>query len=427
MSINSTTVSAPAQKPAHMYQLIAAASIGNALEWFDLLIYGYFAVTISRIFFPSHNESVSLLMALGTFGISYLARPVGAIFLGAYADRAGRKASLLVSIVLMMVGTFLMLIMPSYASIGIMAPICVLVARLMQGFSVGGEFGSATAFLVEHGSERKGYFASWQWASQGLAALIASTFGVALTTLLTRSQLESWGWRTPYLFGLLLGPVGLYIRNRVAETPEFLSIKPTRTPVRDLMVNQWDRLLLAIGAVIVSTSSNYLILYVPTYAAKSLHLPQSTGFVATLVGACILTFGAPMIGHWSDKVGRSRIMMATTLLFLVSVYPLFSFLTTHASMATLIFAVAWLSLLKTGYSGALPAFLAECFPAQTRATGMSLSYNIGVPIFGGFAPFYITWLIALTGSSMAPSFYIIFTALLGLVALLMARARLHIK
>ena len=426
MSINSTTVSAPAQKPAHMYQLIAAASIGNALEWFDLLIYGYFAVTISRIFFPSANESVSLLMALGTFGISYLARPVGAIFLGAYADRAGRKASLLVSIVLMMVGTFLMLIMPSYASIGIMAPICVLLARLMQGFSVGGEFGSATAFLVEHGSERKGYFASWQWASQGLAALIASTFGVALTTLLTRSQLESWGWRTPYLFGLLIGPVGLYIRNRVAETPEFLSIKPTRTPVHDLVVNQWDRLLLAIGAVVVSTSSNYLILYVPTYAAKSLRLPQSTGFVATLVGACILTFGAPMIGHWSDKVGRSRIMMATTLLFLVSVYPLFSFLTTHASMATLIFAVAWLSLLKTGYSGALPAFLAECFPAQTRATGMSLSYNIGVPIFGGFAPFYITWLIALTGSNMAPSFYIIFTALLGLAALLIARKRLHL-
>ena len=427
MSITSTTVPAPAQKPAHMYQLIAAASIGNALEWFDLLIYGYFAVTISRLFFPAANETVSLLMALGTFGISYLARPVGAIFLGAYADRAGRKASLLLSILLMMVGTFLMLIMPSYASIGILAPICVLLARLMQGFSVGGEFGSATAFLVEHGSERKGYFASWQWASQGLAALVASAFGVALTTLLTRQQLESWGWRTPYLLGLLIGPVGLYIRRRVAETPEFLRIKPTRTPVHDLLVTQWDRVLLAIGAVVVSTSSNYLILYMPTYAAKSLHLPQSTGFVATLVGAFILTFGAPMIGHWSDTFGRSRIMMAATLLFLVSSYPVFSFLTAHASMATIVLAVAWMSLLKTGYSGALPAFLAECFPAQTRATGMSLSYNIGVPIFGGFAPFYITWFIALTGSKMAPGFYMIFTALLGLVALLIARARLHLQ
>ena len=427
MSRHGTMVSDTAQKPAHMYQPIAAASIGNALEWFDLLIYGYFAVTISRLFFPAANETVSLLMALGTFGISYLARPFGAIFLGAYADRAGRKASLLLSIVLMMVGTFLMPIMPSYASIGILAPISVLLARLMQGFSVGGEFGSATAFLVEHGSARKGYFASWQWASQGLAALIASAFGVALTTLLTRPQLESWGWRTPYLFGLLIGPMGLYIRRRVTETPEFLGIKPTRTPVRDLLTNQWERLLLAIGAVVVSTSSNYLILYMPTYAVKSLHLPQSTGFVATLVGAFILTLGAPLIGHWSDTVGRSRIMMATTILFLLTTYPVFSLLTGHATMATIIAAVAWMSLLKTGYSGALPAFLAECFPAQTRATGMSLSYNVGVPIFGGFAPFYITWLIALTGSNMAPGFYMIFTALLGLAALLGARARLHLQ
>jgi MHS family proline/betaine transporter-like MFS transporter len=366
-----------------------------------------------------------LLLALGTFGISYLARPFGAIFLGAYADRAGRKASLLLSIVLMMVGTFLMLIIPGYASIGILAPIIVLLARLMQGFSVGGEFGSATAFLVEHGSARKGFFASWQWASQGLAALIASTFGIALTTLLTRQQLESWGWRTPYLFGLLIGPVGLYIRRRVAETPEFLAIKPTRTPVRDL-VKQWDHVLLAIGAVVVSTSSNYLILYMPTYATKSLRLPQSTGFIATLIGAVILTFGAPMIGHWSDKIGRSRIMVATTVLFLLTTYPIFSLLTTHASMTTIIVTVAWMSILKTGYSGALPAFLAECFPAQIRATGMSLSYNVGVPLFGGFAPFYITWLIVLTGSNMAPALYMIFTAVLGLAALLVARARLHL-
>ena len=426
MNTPGTTVSASAQKPAHIYQLIVAASIGNALEWFDLLIYGYFAVTISRLFFPARNETVSLLLALGTFGISYLARPFGAIFLGAYADRAGRKASLLLSIVLMMVGTFLMLIVPGYASIGILAPIIVLLARLMQGFSVGGEFGSATAFLVEHGSDRKGFFASWQWAGQGLAALIASAFGVALTTLLTRPQLESWGWRTPYLFGLLIGPVGLYIRRRVSETPEFLAIKPSRTPVRDLLTKQWDRVLLAIGAVVVSTSANYLILYMPTYAVKSLRLPQSTGFIATLIGAFILTFGAPMIGHWSDKVGRSRIMMATTVLFIITTYPVFSLLTAHATMATIIVTVAWMSLLKTGYSGALPAFLAECFPAQTRATGLSLSYNVGVPLFGGFAPFYITWFIVLTGSNMAPALYMIFTAVLGLAALLVARARLHL-
>ncbi len=185
-------------------------------------------------------------------------------------------------------------------------------------------------------------------------------------------------------------------------------------------------MLLAIGAVVVSTSANYLILYMPTYAVKSLRLPQSTGFIATLIGAFILTFGAPMIGHWSDTVGRSRIMMATTVLFIITTYPVFRLLTAHATMATIIVTVAWMSLLKTGYSGALPAFLAECFPAQTRATGLSLSYNVGVPLFGGFAPFYITWFIVLTGSKMAPALYMIFTAALGLAALLVARARLHL-
>jgi MHS family proline/betaine transporter-like MFS transporter len=410
-----------------MYRLVIAASLGNALEWFDLLVYGYFAVTISKLFFPVADETVSLLLTLGTFGASYLVRPLGAIVLGGYADRAGRKASLVISILLMLVGTFLTAIMPTYASIGIAAPIAILLARLMQGFSVGGEFGSSTAFLVEHGPERKGYLASFQWAGQGLAALLASAFGVALTGWLTPQQLQAWGWRVPYFFGLLIGPIGFYIRSHVPETPEFLRSKPTRTPVRDLFRQNWDRVFLAIGAVIVSTSSNYLILYMPTYAIKQLHLPQSTGFVATLVGGAILMVGAPIVGHCSDKIGRSSIMLATTVLFLLTVYPIFVWLTTHASMAVIILAVAWITILKTGYSGALPSFMADVFPAQTRVTGMSISYNIGVPIFGGFAPFFITSLIALTRSNMAPSFYMMFTAVLGLVSLLIAQARLKIR
>jgi MHS family proline/betaine transporter-like MFS transporter len=410
-----------------MYKLIAAASIGNALEWFDILIYGYFAVTISRVFFPTGSETVSLLLALGTFGAGYLVRPLGAIFLGAFADRAGRKTSLLASILLMWIGTLLTAIMPSYAQIGILAPIAVVAARLMQGFSVGGEFGSATAFLVEHTTTRKGFMASFQWAGQGLAAILASGFGIALTTMLTKDQLNTWGWRIPYIFGLLIGPVGFYIRKHVAETPEFLSAKKTLTPVRDLFSQQWDRLLLAIGAVVVSTSSNYIILYMPTYAVKQLGLPQSAGFTATLLGAIILTFGAPFTGHLSDSFGRSRILMWTTLAFLVTIYPAFALLLSSKSLALLICLVCWMNLLKSGYSGVLPAFLAECFPAQTRATGMSLSYNIGVPIFGGFAPFYITWMIALTGSNQSPSFYMIFCALIGVGTLLAARKRLRIR
>jgi MFS transporter, MHS family, proline/betaine transporter len=283
-----TAIAAPAHPERtrwELFRLIGAASIGNALEWFDLLIYGYFAVTISKVFFPTGDPTISLLLALGTFGVSYLARPLGAIVLGAYADRAGRKASLMASITLMMLGTGLMAVMPSYGSVGMLAPIAVLLARLMQGFSVGGEFGSSTAFLVEHTAHRKGFFASWQWASQGLTAVLASSFGVLLTTTLTPDQLQAWGWRVPFFFGLLIGPVGLYIRSHLEETPEFRHSEPRPAPLRHLLGHHFDRVLLTIGAAIVSNSSNYLILYMPTYAIAQLGLPQSAGFTASRISS----------------------------------------------------------------------------------------------------------------------------------------------
>ena len=424
MSSATTTRAAPAPGT---FKVIAAASIGNALEWYDILVYGYFAVTISHLFFPTVDQTLSLLLALGTFGVSYLVRPLGAIVLGAYADRAGRKASMLASIVLMTIGTGLMVVIPTYASIGILAPIAVLLARLLQGFAVAGEFGSATAFLVEQTTHRKGFFASFQWFGQGLAAVLASFFGVVLTSALTPDQLQSWGWRVPFLFGLLIGPIGLYIRRQLNESPEFLDTVPTKTPVSDLLTSQWDRVLFAIGAVIISTSANYIILYMPTYAIKELHLPQVLGFIATLIGGLILTFGAPVFGHLSDSIGRIRIMGAVCVLFAVSAYPAFVLLVGHASLTSIVLIVCWLSLLKAAYSGILPAFMAELFPVQTRGTGIALSYNISVPIFGGFAPFIATWLIAETGSNLAPSFYLIVTSLLSLAVLVIIRMRIKIS
>jgi MFS transporter, MHS family, proline/betaine transporter len=212
-------------------RLIIASSIGNALEFYEILVYGYFAVIISKVFFPTADEAVSILVTLGTFGISFLARPVGAIFLGAYGDRKGRKASLTLSILLMTIGTGLMTIMPSYASVGLLAPVLVIAARLLQGFSVGGEFASSTAFLVEHRPDRAGFFASWQWSSQGLAALIATGLGVLLTTSMSAADLQAWGWRIPFAVGLLIGPVGYYIRSRLGETPEFLEAGAAHAPL----------------------------------------------------------------------------------------------------------------------------------------------------------------------------------------------------
>src|SRR5215813_13659092 len=216
-----TRVAAPPKQPS-MRRLIVAATIGNVFEWFDFVVYGFFAVTLAEVFFPTGNPTVSLLITFGAFGLAYFVRPLGAIVIGGFTDRAGRKAGLLLSIALMMIGTTLMAVTPGYATIGIAAPVLITLARLLQGFSVGGEFGSAVSFLAEHAGARRGFSASWQFATGGMITVLASLFGVTLTTLLTHQQLVDWGWRIPYVFGMLVGPAGLYIRAKMVETPEFL-------------------------------------------------------------------------------------------------------------------------------------------------------------------------------------------------------------
>jgi MFS transporter, MHS family, proline/betaine transporter len=404
-------------------RLIVASSIGNALEFYEILVYGYFAVIISKVFFPAANETVSILVTLGTFGISFLARPVGAIFLGAYGDRKGRKQALTLSILLMTIGTGLMTVMPSYGSVGLLAPVLVIGARLLQGFSVGGEFASSTAFLVEHRPDRAGFFASWQWSSQGLAALIATGLGVLLTTSMSAESLEAWGWRIPFAVGLLIGPVGYYIRSQLSETPEFIEAGAAHSPLRDLFVGHWDRLVLTIGVIAASTSSQYLLVYMPTYAIRELNLPQSIGFTAAVIAAALQTFTVPFVGIWVDKVGQTRVMNGAAILFILTSYPAFVVLDGHPSLVVLIAMVCWISLLKSFFSGALPSLMAKTFPVATRVTGMSLSYNISVPIFGGFAPFFAQSLIGITGSKLAPSYYMIGTAALSLAALLALRSR----
>jgi MHS family proline/betaine transporter-like MFS transporter len=422
MTADALAPSAVRARPS-LTRVIVAASLGNALEWFDFLVYGYFAVTISKVFFPSANETASLLAAFGTFSVSFLVRPIGAIVIGAYTDRAGRKAGLTLSILLMVIGTTMTALMPGYATIGLAAPILILVARLLQGFSVGGEFGSAVTFLAEQTASRKGFVASWQWASTGITGALASGFGILLTSTLSPEQIVDWGWRVPFLFGILVGPVGLYIRRRLDETPEYVEIKPTRTPVRDVVREHPVEVLLAMGAAVISNSSAYIILYIPTYAMKELHLSQATGFTATLVGAVILGIVSPLAGHLSDRFGRSGLLTGTAWLFLLTTYPIFYLMVAYPSLTTAIVAAGWLSFVKAGYSGVLPSQLAELFPTPIRGIGVSLSFAVAVTIFGGFTPFVATWLISMTGNSLSPSFYIMFTAALSIIALGFVRRR----
>src|ERR1700741_3966226 len=301
-------IALPVRARPTLTRVIIAASIGNAMEWFDFLVYGYFAGTISKVFFPGADETASLLLTLGTFGAAYVVRPIGAIVIGAYTDRFGRRAGLTLSIMLMVIGTTMTAVTPGYATIGLAAPILILLAGLTQGFSVGGEFGSAVTYLAEQTASRKGFVASWQWASTGITGFLASGFGLVLSSILSPEQLTDWGWRVPFLFGILVGPVGLYIRRRLDETPEYVEIEPTRTPVRDMLRAHPIEALLAIGVSAISNSSAYIILYIPTYAMKELHLPQATGFTATLVGAIVLGVASPFAGHLSDKLGRGGIL-----------------------------------------------------------------------------------------------------------------------
>ncbi|MDN7181877.1 MFS transporter [Caballeronia sp. SEWSISQ10-4 2] len=427
MSTDSATTLIPeARRHASIYKLIVATSIGNALEFYDLVVYGYFASTLSKLFFPTTDKTVSLLLTLGTFALSYLARPVGAFVLGSYSDRRGRKASLTLSIAMMTLGTGMVALMPSYAAIGVLAPIGIFASRLLQGFSAGGEFGSSTAFLTEHAPARSGFMASWQFASQGASVLVASAFGAVLTSTLTPAQLEGWGWRIPFLFGLLIGPVGLYIRRHVDETPEFERTERSASPIREVLATQKERLLVSIGSLVLTTTANYMLLYMPTYASRQLGLAPSYGFIATLAAGFIVMVLTPMVGHWSDKVGRTRIMLGAGSLFFVTIYPAFMFMNAHPSLLTLLAAVIWVAILKAIYFAPIPALMSDLFPVRTRTTGMAVGYNLGTTIFGGFTPLAVASLIAVTGNNLAPGFYLMLAAIISLFTLLWARTRLKV-
>ena len=418
---HSQTLAAP--KPS-LHKTLFATCIGNALEWFDIAVYGFFASYIAHAFFPVSDPSVSLLLTFGSFGVSFLIRPLGAIVLGNYADRHGRKKALLLSINLMMLGGAIITFMPGYATIGLAAPILILLARLIQGFSAGGEFGSSTAFLVEHFPERKAFIASWQFATQGASTLMASAFGLGLTQLLTESEIQAWGWRIPFAFGLLIGPLGAYIRRHVHEPASFKPQQKAPSPLKTLLSRQKELMLLAIGLMVISTAVNYMLNYVPTYATKNLHLPGSIAFGATLLAGVILTVVTPIMGLWAERIGRVPLMWGSLLMLIVTIWPAFHLVVSHTTPLTLMLLVGWMAFLKSIYFSTVPSVMADLFPVTTRASGMAISYNISVTLFGGFAPLICTLLISSTGTSLAPSYYLMMVALLSAVALLRSRKRL---
>jgi MHS family proline/betaine transporter-like MFS transporter len=323
----------------------------------------------------------------------------------------------------MVIGTAVMALMPSYAKIGLIAPIGIFTARLLQGFAVAGEFGSSTAFMVEHSARRKAFFASWQFTGQHMAKLLAALFGFGLMSTLSQPQLHSWGWRVPFLFGLLVGPVGMYIRRKVDESPEFLSTTHTRTPIRETFATEKTGLVLGAGLVAVGTAGTYFSLYIPTYATTRLHLPPTTGYLVSIVLALVAITLIPIASQFADRIGCTRILLPAAILMLLSYYPEFFLITRRPSLSTLLPTLIWDCLLQVAYLSALPAVMASIFPPRTRVTGLSLSYNLGVTIFGGFAPAIFAWLSEVTHDNTAPSFYLMATAVVSIAAVIAVKRR----
>jgi MHS family proline/betaine transporter-like MFS transporter len=399
---------------------IAAVSLGNALDWFEIVVYGYFAGVISTLFFPADTPGISLLLTFLTFGVTFVIRPLGAVVLGAYADRHGRKSAIQLSIVMMAAASAAIAFVPDYRSIGILAPCILVAARMIQGFAVGGEFGSATAFLAETDSARRGYFASWQFASQGLAAVLATGFGFVIATTLSDEQIYSWGWRLPFLFGLLIAPVGYYIRRRLVETMDFTVAPAAVSPVASIFAEHKQRLLAATGVIVLGSVATYTIVFMPTFAAHNLSLTASHSFAAALLTASIQMVVVPFVGLLSDRWGRLPISTVSAAAILVLALPMFVWLTHAPTLEKLLFVQVTLGVLTALYVGALPALMAELFPVRMRATGLSISYSVAVAAFGGFAPFVSVWLIEEFNSAVAPSYYLIAAAIVSLLSLLLA-------
>jgi MFS family permease len=404
--------------PASRNKQIAAAVIGNALEWYDFVIYGFLTVIISRLFFPAESEYASLLLTMATFGVGFFMRPVGGIVLGMYADRRGRKAALQLIIALMTVSMAIIAFAPTYAAIGLGAPLLMVFARLLQGFATGGEFASATSFLVETAPPgRRGFYGSLQMVGQSLAALFGAVSGALVTRGLSPEQIDSWGWRLPFIFGLIIGPVGIYIRKYLAETEAFTQARAAATTAKVSIMNHLRGVFVSFGLVICGTISFYVVLvYMPTFARTQLQIPLADAFTAQVIGLVCLTLVTPLCGALSDRVGRKPILMAGTIAYFVLLYPLFSWVQAAPSLERLALMQAVLCSLVGVYFGPISTALAEQFPAAVRSTGMALGYNFAVMLFGGFAQFIVTWLIRETGTPLAPAFYVMFGAVVGFIA-----------
>jgi MHS family proline/betaine transporter-like MFS transporter len=396
------------------------ASVGNCVEWFDFAVYGYLAATLGAVFFPSEDPTISLLSSFAVFGVAFFMRPLGGFFFGPLGDRIGRQRTLAAVIILMSASTFVIAFLPGYAAIGIWAPILLVAARLLQGFSVGGEFGGASAFLAEYSpDERRGYLVSWIEFSAVGGFFLGSASVLLLTATIGEDALGSWGWRIPFLLAGPLGLIGLYIRLRVEDTPEFRALERSGevsgSPLRETMTQNWRPILQVIGLVIIQNAGFYIVLtYMPTYFSEQLGFSSTASSLSSVFTLLVAMALIPPLGALSDRVGRKPLLAASCVGFALLSYPLFLLMNQGSLVGAVLSHVALGALLAVFLSTTIAA-LAELFPTRVRYGGFSIGYNISVAIFGGAAPFFATYLISLTGNPLSPAFYLIAAAIASLI------------
>jgi len=409
---------------------IVATSIGNMLEWYDFTVFALFARYIAGNFFPGSDRTTNLLKAFLVFGLGFVVRPLGAVLIGNFGDRAGRKAALTLTILLMAAGTGIIAFSPNYTAIGIGAPLLLLLGRVLQGFSAGGEVGGATAYLLESADlEQRGRVASWLEASMGMANILGALAAFAVTALLSTSQVESWGWRLPFIFGLAIAPVGLYLRRTLDETDAFQAETGLRArdhargrvPLLEIFRDHGQELFVGFCVAVLWAVAVYvLMIFLPTYVQRpdTFNFTARQAFGASLIGNIPFVVGCVWFGSLSDRMGRRRSLFVSAALIFVAILPLFLWLKADPTLATLIVVQSIVCTLVASFVGVAPAALSEIFPTGVRSTGTSLAYNGAFTVFGGFAPMILTWLTQRSGGSIySPFWYVMLAAGVALIAI----------
>jgi MHS family proline/betaine transporter-like MFS transporter len=401
--------------PHETRKAILASAIGNVLEWYDFGVYIFFAGTIAQNFFPKGNPAAALLSSFAVFGVGFLMRPLGGILIGRFGDTHGRRDALTLTILAMAFGTVMVGVLPPYASIGVAAPVLLVVARLIQGFSAGGEWGGSTAFMVEWApAAHRGWYGSFQQASIALSLVLGSGTGALFASILSPAALAAWGWRIPFLLGIVLALVGGYLRRNVEETPHYRAAETAPAPPKGGFLAG----LRAFGFTIYWTVAFYILLsYMPTFTAQHAGVTASQALIANTVGVVVLMLLIPPFGALSDRVGRKPLLLASCAFFAVMTLPLFAVILGKPGFAVLMLIQILFDAAIALFSGAGPAAISEMFHTIGRSTWMTPAYALAVAIFGGFAPFIAAWLIGVTGSPSAPAYYVIAAAIVSFLVI----------